>query len=93
MHSRNVFHRDIKTDNILIDDESHLKFIDFGISKLHKGETVHTKNVVTRCYRAPEVLFGSRDYDLKAVDMWSVGCVFAELMTGSILFPGHSDIE
>ena len=94
MHAKGVFHRDIKTDNLLMVD-GVLKFVDFGISKLSMDETKmnHTKNVVTRCYRPPEIFFGDRNYNLGAVDIWSVGCVIAELVTGHVLFPGTSDIE
>lgn len=95
MHSVGVFHRDLKTDNLLCGDDGQVKFVDFGIGKFHKkqGTHQHTKNVVTRCYRPPEVFFGDREYDLAAVDIWSAGCVFAELLTGKVLFPGMSDIE
>ena len=94
MHSQGVFHRDIKTDNLRVLNGT-VKFIDFGISKFFIGKDTHqhTKNVVTRCYRSPEIFFGQRDYDLAAVDVWSTGCVLAELITGTVLFPGTSDIE
>ena len=94
MHSEHIWHRDIKPDNLLI-SESTLKFIDFGISKSYNGDAkhLHTKNVVTRCYRPPEIFFGDRTYKGEAVDVWSAGCVFAEILTGSVLFPGQSDIE
>jgi serine/threonine protein kinase len=67
-----------------------------------KEQLTHTKNVVTRCYRSPEVFFGDKNYDGKKVDMWSVACVFAELLTANlkapvqetpVFFPGSSDIE
>jgi serine/threonine protein kinase len=89
MHSENIWHRDIKPENLLI-SESTLKFIDFGISKRFIGDDkhFHTKNVVTRCYRPPEIFFGDRTYNGEAVDVWSAGCVFAEILTGSVLFPG-----
>lgn len=95
MHSRDVAHRDIKTDNLFLAENGTLKFVDFGISKIHKAGVahLHTKNVVTRCYRPPEIFFGERNYNGQAVDMWSVGCVFAELISGQVLFPGQSDIE
>ena len=62
----------------------------------------HTKNIVTRCYRPPEIFFGSCEYDGKKVDMWSVACLFAELLTANlkapasqtpVFFPGSCDIE
>jgi serine/threonine protein kinase len=94
MHSRGVYHRDVKTENLRVADDT-VKFIDFGISKLYegKGQHLHTKNVVTRCYRPPEIFFGQRDYDLAAVDVWSAGCTIAEIFIGEVLFPGTSDIE
>lgn len=95
MQYHQVAHRDIKTDNIYQSQEGAFKLIDFGISKIHNPgvQHQHTKNVVTRCYRPPEIFFGERNYNGQAVDMWSVGCVFAEVITGAILFPGQSDIE
>ena len=90
MHSHQVIHRDIKTENILLSNSGTYKFFDFGISKIHEPGVTHqhTKNVVTRCYRPPEIFFGERNYNGQAVDMWSVGCVFAEVITGAVLFPG-----
>jgi len=79
-------HRDVKPDNMLFNkDKKVIKFVDFGISKFYdKNDTEkqHTKNVVTRCYRAPEVFFGDRKYDGRKLDIWSAGCVLAEMLTG-----------
>ena len=68
MHKADIWHRDVKPDNILLDSEGTVKFIDFGISKvlddsMMKEGKKHTKNVVTRNYRAPEVFFGDLSYD------------------------------
>ena len=96
MHEKNVWHRDVTPGNILLaDEEKTIKFIDFGISKLAELElqTKHTKNVVTRNYRAPEIFFGDNKYNGEAIDTWSAGCIFAELLTTQILFPGTSDID
>ena len=99
----NIVHRDVKPDNLIRRKDDVLKFIDFGISKeLSQEQTKHTKNVVTRCYRSPEIFFGADQYDSKAVDMWSVACIFAELLTANltappnqtpVFFAGGSDIE
>lgn len=98
MHEAGIWHRDVKPDNILVTPEGQVKFIDFGISKVTDESDrdvtkKHTKNVVTRNYRPPEVFFGDVCYDGKAVDAWSAGCVLAEILTNTPLFPAHSDIE
>ena len=82
MHGRGLAHRDIKPENLLCNTNSGYKFVDFGISKtVTSQKSQHTKNVVTRCYRPPELFFGDKHYDPFMVDMWSLGCVFAELFT------------
>lgn len=63
---------------MLFDESGTLKLIDFGIAKKHKPGMQHTKNVVTRCYRAPELFFGCRKYDT-SLDIWSLGCTVGEL--------------
>ena len=101
MHEVGVWHRDVKTDNILLDSDNVVKFIDFNISKLMDEAMVsdeqasrHTKNVVTRNYRPPEIFFGDVNYRGDRVDTWSAGCVLAELLTNDgHFFPASSDIE
>ena len=100
MHEAGVWHRDVKTDNILLDKDGVVKFIDFNISKLMDESKVsgekkrHTKNVVTRNYRSPEIFFGDVGYSGDRVDTWSAGCVLAELLTNDgHFFPASSDIE
>ena len=98
MHEVGVWHRDVKVDNLMLDAEGTVKFIDFNISKLLDGTAAsggrHTKNVVTRNYRAPEIFFGDASYDGQRVDVWSAGCVMAELLTNDgHFFPASSDIE
>lgn len=96
MHESGVWHRDVKTDNIMLDASGVVKFIDFNISKLIEGSAGnrHTKNVVTRNFRPPEIFFGDVNYDGKRVDAWSVGCVFGELLANDgSFFPASSDIE
>ena len=93
MHSKWFIHRDIKTDNLLIDNEGRLCLCDFGLARRF-GDPLrpYTPGVVTLWYRAPEVLLGQRIYG-PAVDMWSVGCIFAEILTKMPLFPSKSESE
>ena len=99
MHEVGVWHRDIKVDNIMLDASNTVKLIDFNISKLLDEQnsvdgTRHTKNVVTRNYRSPEIFFGDALYDGKRVDTWSSGCVLGELLCNDgHFFPASSDIE
>ena len=83
MHSKSIWHRDVTPGNLLITEDGTVKFIDFGISKLAEldKQQKHTKNVVTRNYRAPEIFFGDNKYSGEALDLWSAGCIFAELLT------------
>ncbi len=70
-----------------------IKLADFGLAKsFEKASSHHTPGVVTRYYRAPEVLFGSTSYD-ESIDMWSLGCIFAELIIKAPLFGGTTDID
>ena len=82
IHSLGYCHRDIKPQNLLVNPESHtLKICDFGSAKrLIRGE-VNVGYICSRYYRAPELIFGATDYTT-AIDVWSVGCVVAELLVG-----------
>ncbi|KAF8346316.1 CMGC/CDK/CDC2 protein kinase [Amanita rubescens] len=93
-HSHRILHRDLKPQNLLIDKHDNLKLADFGLARAFGiPMRTYTHEVVTLWYRAPEVLLGSRHYST-AIDMWSVGCIFAEMaMQGAPLFPGDSEID
>jgi len=93
-HTYRVLHRDLKPHNLLISqDGQQLKLADFGLARLSGlPNGPYTYEVVTLWYRAPELLLGASRYST-AVDMWSVGCIFAEMATGLPLFPGRSDID
>eukprot|EP00923_Selenidium_pygospionis_P041524 GHVN01071971.1.p1 GENE.GHVN01071971.1~~GHVN01071971.1.p1 ORF type:complete len:304 (+),score=25.73 GHVN01071971.1:367-1278(+) len=90
-HQHRVLHRDLKPQNLLINREGNLKLADFGLARAF-GIPVrsYTHEVVTLWYRAPDVLMGSKQYSTP-VDIWSVGCIFAEMVNGKPLFPGTSD--
>ncbi|KAG8366930.1 hypothetical protein BUALT_Bualt16G0019200 [Buddleja alternifolia] len=93
-HSRGILHRDIKTSNILVNNEGILKIADFGLANFSrpKNKPSLTSRVVTLWYRPPELLLGSTNYG-EAVDLWSVGCVFAELFIGRPLLKGRTEVE
>mmetsp|Transcript_32761 Transcript_32761/g.101439 ORF Transcript_32761/g.101439 Transcript_32761/m.101439 type:complete len:377 (-) Transcript_32761:287-1417(-) len=96
IHSAGVVHRDIKPSNLLLNDSCHLKLCDFGharsLSDERTGSPPLTDYVGTRWYRAIEVLLGSTHYTF-AVDMWAVGCIYAEMLLGQPIFPGTSTID
>ena len=96
IHSAEIIHRDLKPSNILINSDSYIKVCDFGlarcISSFTGKDVVMTDYVATRWYRAPEILLGSTKYGTQA-DMWSVGCIFGELLGGKPMFPGTSTLS
>ncbi|OXB69828.1 UNVERIFIED_CONTAM: hypothetical protein H355_013034, partial [Colinus virginianus] len=92
-HSRRVLHRDLKPQNLLIDDKGVIKLADFGLARAFGIPVrVYTHEIVTLWYRAPEVLLGSARYSTP-VDVWSIGTIFAELATKKPLFHGDSEID
>ena len=93
IHARRICHRDIKPDNLLCDPTTlKCRLCDFGCSKvLVKGQP-NVSYICSRYYRAPELIFGATDYTC-CIDVWSVGCVLAELLLGVPLFPGESGVD
>lgn len=91
-HAHNIIHRDIKPENILISKSGALKLCDFGFARTMSVGGKYTDYVATRWYRGPELLVGDVEYG-KGVDIWAVGCIFAEISNGMPLFPGESDLD
>ncbi len=93
IHSANVLHRDLKPSNLLLNSNCDLKICDFGLSRGVQDDIADalTEYVVTRWYRAPEIMLACQEYT-KAIDMWSVGCIFAELLARAPFFPGEDYI-
>lgn len=92
IHSANVLHRDLKPGNLLLNADCELKICDFGLSRgvdFEMDPTLSTPYVATRWYRSPELLL-QWETATKAMDMWSVGCIFAELLARKVLFPGRN---
>mmetsp|Transcript_18451 Transcript_18451/g.27342 ORF Transcript_18451/g.27342 Transcript_18451/m.27342 type:complete len:472 (-) Transcript_18451:170-1585(-) len=100
IHSANVIHRDLKPSNLLVNSNCDLKICDFGLARgindgqldTMKGSVLLTEYVVTRWYRAPEIMLSCHKYS-KPVDLWSVGCIFAELILRKPYFPGDDYID
>ncbi|KAB2036172.1 hypothetical protein ES319_D04G206300v1 [Gossypium barbadense] len=93
-HSRGVLHRDIKCANLLIDYNGNLKIGDFGLATILRPNQMQplTSRVVTLWYRPPELLLGSTDYGV-TIDLWSSGCILAELFAGKPIMPGRTEVE
>ncbi|XP_013382053.1 mitogen-activated protein kinase 14-like [Lingula anatina] len=90
VHSAGIIHRDLKPSNIAVNEDCELKILDFGLAR-HADDEM-TGYVATRWYRAPEIMLNWMHYN-QTVDIWSVGCIMAELMTGKTLFPGTDHID
>uniref|UniRef100_UPI0037E879FF cyclin-dependent kinase-like 1 n=1 Tax=Semicossyphus pulcher TaxID=241346 RepID=UPI0037E879FF len=92
-HKHHCIHRDVKPENILLTKTGVIKLCDFGFARILTGpEDDYTDYVATRWYRAPELLVGDTQYG-PPVDVWALGCVFAELLHGNPLWPGKSDVD
>lgn len=94
LHSNGVMHRDIKGANVLLNNKGEVKLADFGLArKCDPHDKInYTNRVVTLWYRSPELLLGSVRYT-PAIDMWSIGCCFAELLTSRPLFAAKNEAE
>ncbi|KAH0905122.1 hypothetical protein HID58_044625 [Brassica napus] len=93
-HNRGVLHRDIKGSNLLIDDGGVLRIGDFGLATFYDSTKRQrmTNRVVTLWYRAPELLHGVEEYNV-GIDLWSAGCILAELLSGRPIMPGRNEVE
>ncbi|CAL9213314.1 unnamed protein product [Arabidopsis halleri] len=92
VHSANVLHRDLKPSNLLLNANCDLKIGDFGLARTKSETDFMTEYVVTRWYRAPELLLNCSEYTA-AIDIWSVGCILGEIMTREPLFPGRDYVQ
>ncbi|PVV03785.1 hypothetical protein BB560_001720 [Smittium megazygosporum] len=92
-HQSWIIHRDMKPNNLLVAADGTLRIADFGLARDYGDASLPmTSQTVTRWYRAPELIFGAKYYSA-AIDMWAVGCIFAELMLRTPYLPGDTDID
>ena len=93
LHKNFIIHRDIKLSNLLMNNLGNIVLADFGLAReySHPLES-HTSKVVTLWYRAPELIFGSKKYH-SSIDIWSIGCIFGELLLHYPLFPANNEFE
>uniref|UniRef100_A0A1B0BBB1 cyclin-dependent kinase n=1 Tax=Glossina palpalis gambiensis TaxID=67801 RepID=A0A1B0BBB1_9MUSC len=92
-HTNRILHRDLKPQNLLVDTLGNIKLADFGLARaFNMPMRAYTHEVVTLWYRAPEILLGTKFYGT-GMDIWSLGCIFAEMIMKRSLFPGDSEID
>ncbi|PAV61139.1 hypothetical protein WR25_13338 [Diploscapter pachys] len=92
-HKKKILHRDLKPQNLLLSDDGVLKLADFGLARAKSVPSrTYSHEVVTLWYRPPDVLMGSTNYST-SLDMWGVGCIFAEICIGSAIFPGSKEVS
>ncbi|KAA8545008.1 hypothetical protein F0562_019775 [Nyssa sinensis] len=91
-HNHGVLHRDIKGSNLLLDNGGILRIADFGLATIFYPKHPMTSRVVTLWYRPPELLLGATDYGV-GIDLWSAGCILAELLAGKPIMPGRTEVE
>lgn len=90
-HERRILHRDLKPQNLLINEQGELKLADFGLARAKSiPSNTYTNEVASLWYRPPDIMLGSRSYST-SLDMWSVGCIFVEMVAGAPAFPGVKD--
>ena len=94
LHKSGVLHRDLKPSNILLNNKGGVKIGDFGLSRFFTNNQIkrYTNKVATVCYRAPELLLGEVNYSTE-IDIWSLGCILLELLTGNIVFRAYKEEE
>lgn len=96
IHSANVLHRDLKPSNLLLNTNCDLKICDFGLARVADPQHDHTgfltEYVATRWYRAPEIMLNSKGYS-KSIDIWSIGCILAEMLSNRPIFPGKHYLD
>ncbi len=92
LHDLGIIHRDLKPENILVGGSGEIKLIDFDLARYVDNDKPMTKGVVTIYYRPPEIFLGESNYSFSA-DMWSVGCILAEMILQSPIFKGESELS
>jgi len=93
LHNNWILHRDLKPNNLLLNEAGVVKLADFGLARFFGSPNrIYTNQVVTRWYRSPELLLGAKNYGV-GVDIWAVGCILAELLQRAPIFPGESDLD
>lgn len=93
LHSHWIMHRDLKTSNLLMNNRGEIKVADFGMARYYGDPPPKlTQLVTTLWYRSPELLLGAETYGPE-IDMWSIGCIFAELVTKKPLFQGENEVS